>query len=110
MNIVPGLLWPQTRRMMQKDFPQCLATENKRHITRYKQLKFAHFNHMLCRTFIHCPVKGWQSESSPSNSGAGALSTESGGMYVYRIQFIYCPFSNVIRTEIQEGQIVGKPL
>lgn len=71
-------------------------------------LKFAHFNHMLCRTSTHCPIKGWQSESSPSNSGAGALSTEPGGIYVHGIKFIYCPFNDVISTGIQGGQVVGK--
>lgn len=58
---------------------------------------------------IHRPIKGWLSESSPSNSGAGAHSTEPGGMYVYRIQLIYCPFNNAIRIGIQEGQVVEKP-
>lgn len=51
-------------------------------------------------------TEGWQ--SSLSNSGAGTLSTEPGSVYEYQIKFISCPFNSVIRTEIQEGQIVEK--
>lgn len=100
MNTVPVLFWPQTKRIMQKDLTQYLTTKHKRHITKYKQLKFVHFNHMLRH------IKGWESESSPLNSGA--LSTKPGGVYVYRIQFICCPLSNAIRTGIQKGQVVEK--